>query len=168
MPPITRSKFQESRLFLCALAFKKRDEERLKNLRELLERVDEKKKHRVIRPANKNRSASSWKIPDGDVERGRNRRDPQEDEAILSANKDESNWVFDESNGEYTLTLGGCLVMRLPAEIHQRLKPFQRDAVKWIATVGPVGGILSDEPGMGKTFMFIAARKLLVCLLPRL
>lgn len=112
MSPTTRTEFLRSRLYRCALSFNKRNEQRLKNIRDLLEKADEKSK-RTKRSGSKKKYTSTWKIPDCDdrVKKGRN---SAEDRAILSANQDESKWVYDESNDEYSLTLGGKKVMTIP------------------------------------------------------
>ncbi|CAB9524006.1 CHD3-type chromatin-remodeling factor [Seminavis robusta] len=155
MSPPTRTEFLRSRFYRCALAFDKRNDERLKNIREFLEKADQKNK-RSPRPVSKKKYTSTWKIPDGD-DRAYKVRNSKEDQGILSVNKEEADWVYDESKDEYALSLGGITVMKIPSSIHLRLKSFQRDAVKWIATAGPTGGILADDMGMGKTFMSIAA-----------
>lgn len=143
----SRTEFLRSRFYRCALAFNKKNEQRLKNIRELLEKADAKKKH-AYRSANKKRYVTSYKIPDCDAPKGCNSR---EDRAILFTNKDKDDWVYDAVKDEYVLEIGGFTVMKIPQEMFERLKPFQRDAVKWIAHVGPIGGILADDMGMGKT-----------------
>ena len=145
MTPPSRSEFLRSRIYRCALAYKKRDDLRLKNIRDLLEKADQKSK-RSHRPTSKKGYVSTFKIPDCDY--ASKSRNSKEDNAILSANKDDSDWKYDDSKDEWVLTMGGMVVMKLPPEIHNRLKPFQRVAVKWIASLGPVGGgILADDMG---------------------
>lgn len=153
MFPPSRSGFLRTRLYRCALAYNKRNEQRLKHIRELLEKVEEKKRRQS---GGKKRCVSSFVIPDDTDDRGKGRNN-REDEAILAADKDKCDWTYDEDLEEYALTLGGVTVMKVPTDMYQRLKPFQRDAVKWIAGVAPTGGILADDMGMGKTFMTIAS-----------
>ena len=147
--PPTRAEFLRSRFYRCALSFNKRNEERLKTIRELLEKVDEKKKKPYVRPPNKKRY-TPFQLPDVDPssKKGRN---SQEDRAISNADYDKTKWVYNEAKQEYVLSFGTMKVMTVPKDMYLRLKPFQRDAVKWIASVGPVGGILADDMGMGKT-----------------
>jgi hypothetical protein len=106
-----------------------------------LEKRDEKVKRTNAGPRKK--YVSTWQIPECD-DKGKNRCTTQEDKAILEGNED-SDWAYDESKGEYVLTINGVKVMIIPCpEIFKRLYPFQRDAVKWVANVGPVGGILGE------------------------
>ena len=143
----SRTEFLRSRFYRCALAYNKKNDERLKSIRELLERVDTKKKKDYAR-RGKNRYAATYKIPDCD---GSKIKSNKEDRVILAADKDKDDWVFDPDKDEYVLEIGGCTVMKIPTKMFERLKPFQRDAVKWVAFVGPVGGVLADDMGMGKT-----------------
>lgn len=145
----TRTEFLRSRFYRCALTFNKRNEQRLKNIRDLLEKADEKEK-RTRQTSSKKRFTSTWKIPDSD-DRSTKNRHSKEDTVILSAIKDESGWVYDATNEEYVLTFGSLTVMKIPTDMFNRLKPFQRDAVKWVASVGPIGGILADDMGMVST-----------------
>ena len=140
----SRTEFLRSRLYRCALAFNKQNDERLKNIRELLEKADMKQKNHVRRSTSKNRYVASFKIPDGDKSKGRSTR---EDRAILAADEDKDDWVYNAEQDEYCLEIGGFTVMKIPKEMFERLKPFQRDAVKWVAHVGPVGGVLADDMG---------------------
>lgn len=149
MAPPSRSEFLRSRFYRCALSFNKRNEQRLKNIRDLLEKAGDKKQ-RSTRPANKKRYTSTWKVPDCD-DRASNGRTSKEDKTILSANTDKSGWVYDAEKEEYVLTIGDMTVMKIPKDMFTRLKPFQREAVKWVASVGPIGGILADD--MGKFFL---------------
>lgn len=149
MSPPTRAEFLRSRFYRCAMAFNKRNEQRLKNIRDLLEKADEKKK-RSQRASGAKREASTWNLPDCDG-RAPNNRHNTEDTAVLSAGKDDSDWIYNANNEEYSLIFGDMTIMKIPTEMFNRLKPFQRDAVKWVAGVGPIGGILADDMGMGKT-----------------
>ena len=150
--PPTRSQFLQSTFYRCALAFNRNEEERLKNIRELLEKVNQANRYRQQTNKRK-RYASSWKFPDdGDgAVVGGNKSGENEDSIILSANKEGIEWVEDESGGGKALIVGGLTVMKVPGDMFNRLKPYQRDAVKWFAFAGPIGGILADEMGLGKT-----------------
>lgn len=148
MSPPTREEFRRSRLYLCALSFHKRNEQRLKNIRDILEKGIEKQK-RSGKSRSGERKVTTWTLPESDERAGKNRIS-QEDSAILSADKNESGWVHDKEKGEYTLTLGGVTVMKLPADMFDRLMGFQRDALKWMAGVAPIGGILGDDMGTYK------------------
>ena len=108
-----------------------------------------KKKKQYVRPPNKKRY-TPFQLPDVDPsnKKGRN---SQEDRAISNADYDKTKWVYNPDKQEYVLSFGTMKVMTVPKDMYLRLKPFQRDAVKWIASVGPVGGILADDMGMGKT-----------------
>lgn len=158
---ITRVEFLRSRFYQCALSFNKRNELRLKNIRDMLEKMDLKSKGTRNSSNNTVRTVTKVEISAADPSdprtAGRGRRDDIEDKAILSADKENSDWIFDEPNNEYVLSFDDIVVMKVPADIFQRLKPYQRDAVKWIASVGPTGGILADDMGLGKTFMAIAS-----------
>lgn len=147
--PPTRAEFLRSRFYLCALAYNKKNEERLNNIRELLEKVDLKKKHNS-QSEKKPRSNNNWTLPESAGDTQHQGRNSKEDTAILSADKDESSWVFDNEK-DYVLKLGGVEVMKIPTSMYERLKPFQRDAVRWVGGIGPIGGILADDMGMGKT-----------------
>lgn len=118
----------------------------MKNIRELLAKADKKKP--ACRPANKKRYVTSYNITECDAAKGRNSK---EDSAVISSKKDKNDWAYDALKDEYVLEIDGFTVMKVPPDMFKRLKPFQRDAVKWIAHVGPVGGILADDMGMGKT-----------------
>jgi len=148
--PPTHAELLSSRLYRCALAYNKKNEERLNNIRDLLEKVDLKKKH-SSQSGKKPRSSSNWQLPGSAGDAQLQGRNSQEDAAILSADREDSNWVFDNENDEYDLTLGGVTVMKIPTSMYKRLKPFQRDAVRWVGGIGPIGGILADDMGMGKT-----------------
>ena len=166
-PPISRSEFLRSRFYRCALAYNKRNELRLKNIRGLLEKVDLKKKNRSSNNQKK-RYVSSYVIPASDATPNQCRTS-KEDTAVLSAfdkDNEENSWVYDEENGEYVLSLGGFVVMKIPTDMFERLKPFQRDAVKWVASVGPIGGILADDMGMGKTVRDVYFASISVSILP--
>lgn len=144
----SRTEFLRSRLYRCALAFNKKNDERLNNIRELLEKVDMKKKDHVRRSTSRNRYVANYKIPDCD---GSKLKSNKEDRSILAADKEKNDWVFDAEKDEFVLEIGGYTVMKIPTKIFERLKSFQRDAVKWVAHVGPIGGVLADDMGMGKT-----------------
>jgi SNF2 family DNA or RNA helicase len=146
----TRTEFLRSRLYKCACAFNWRNEQRLKNIRDLLEKVDEKQK-RTTKSGSRKKTVSTWEISDMDGKGGKNLT-TKEDSAILGAEKDKDDWIFEKDKDEYSLTIGGVTVMKLPADMYDRLMPFQRDAVKWIAGVSPVGGILADDMGVFKVF----------------
>lgn len=151
MPSPSRTEFLRSRLYRCALSFNRRNELRLKNIRDLLEKRDEKEK-RKPKPGKRKKYISQWKLPDCD---GKKLRSTQEDRAILT-NTEKTDWVFDPEKSEYVLTINGVKVMIIPdVHIYKRLRPFQRDAVKWVAEVGPVGGIL------GKTLKYMCGCNLL-------
>jgi len=154
--PPTRAVFLRSRLYLCALSYNKKNEERLNNIRELLEKVDLNfsKKH-SSQSEKKPRSSQNWTLPDSAGDKQLQGRISQEDTAILSADKEDSSWVFDNED-DYVLTLGGVEVMKIPTCMYERLKPFQRDAVRWVGGVAPIGGILADDMGMGKTVRVLA------------
>jgi len=143
MSPPSRAEFLRSRVYRCALAFNKRNEERLKNIQELLERMDQQKK-KGARPPQRKRSTSSWVIPECN-DRDPTGRNNEEASAILSANTEECSWILDKTKEEYVLTFGDLDVMKMPPDMYKRLKPFQRDAVKWVAGVGPTGGILGKH-----------------------
>ena len=145
MSPPTRTDFLRSSLYRCALAFNKRNEQRLKTLQELLERADERDK-RTVKSKSRKKYISSFVLPNSDDKVGKNRTS-KEDQAILSADKDKTDWIFDGEKDEYTLNFGGVTVLKVPTDMYNRLKPFQRDAVKWIASVTPIGGVLADDMG---------------------
>lgn len=146
----SRAQFCRSRLYRCALAFIERHQERLRNIRDILEAADLKEK-RGGRRKNRGRYVSVWKIPDSGDRKMEKDCMTEEDKAVLSSNREEVEWVYVESSSDYALIVGGMTVMKVPTDMFQRLKPYQRDAVKWVAFVGPVGGILADAMGMGKT-----------------
>lgn len=142
MMPSSRTDFLNSFVYRCALAYNKRNNEKMKAIQEMLETAEETKRNR--KPRSKKRYTSAWKLPDVDdkTSKGRNSKEAL---AIIHADKDECDWIFNEPKNEYTLTIAGYQVMKIPTTMYQRLKPFQRDAVKWIAGVGPIGGILADD-----------------------
>ena len=146
MSPPSNSAFLQSRFYRAALAFNKRNEERLNNIRQLLEKVDQNQKI-AKRATVKKKYVSTWQCSDDGDNAAKKHRNSQEDNAVLSSNNQGSDWHHDETLDEYALTLGGVTVMKVPADMFQRLKDFQRDAVKWVASVGPVGGILADDMG---------------------
>lgn len=145
----TRSEFLRSEFYLCALSYNKRNEERLKNIHELLEKAH--RKTRNDKRSSNNRYRSNWQCPEDDHRAPNIDHHSKENLAILSANKDACDWAHDVSGGCVTLIVDEMAVMKIPEDIFQRLKPFQRDAVRWVAFVGPIGGILADDMGMGKT-----------------
>lgn len=118
----------------------------MKNIQALLEKSDEKTKRTAKAGGQRKKYTSSWVMTDSDERAGKNRTS-KEDLVILAANKDECEWVLDEKKGEYSLSIGGVTVMKMPVVTYNRLMSFQRDAVKWVAAVGPIGGILADDMG---------------------
>jgi hypothetical protein len=122
--PPNRSEFVRSRLYLCAVAFNKRNDERMKNIRDLLEKVDQNKKRTKQSSSNK-KYISSWAIPECD-DKVSKKTTTEEDKAILSSSKDDVDWVYDESNNDYVLKFGDITVMKVPKKVYTRLKPFQR------------------------------------------
>jgi SNF2 family DNA or RNA helicase len=159
-PPFTRSEFLRSPFYLSAVTFQKRNEQRLKHIRELLEKVEDKhrqEQHQHGKP--RKNYISTWKILDGgnDATSGKSKNRKEEEAILAEKDKNSVDWVLHPNHKEYTLTYGGIQVMSIPTDMYQRLKPFQREAVKWVAGVGPIGGILADDMGMGKTFMSIAS-----------
>ena len=153
----TRAEFLKSSFYLSALAYNKRNEERLKNIQELLEKANQKQK-KDKQAKNRKRYVNRWSLPDDDNKVTRHDLNDHENSTILDADKSESDWVFDEQDRNYALVVSELLVMKLPEEIYNRLKPYQRDAVKWVAFVGSIGGILADDMGMGKTVSILLAR----------
>lgn len=151
----TRSEFRQSRFYRCALAFNKRYDERLEHIRSLLEKINEKTKRDG--PARTKGYVSTWQISDDDGGSPKGSTS-KEDLAILAADKNDTEWVYNPSDGDYVFSVDGMIVMRLPLAIYERLKPFQRDAVKWIGCVGTTGGILGDDMGMGKTVSSFGCR----------
>ena len=109
--------------------------------------ADQKQK-RSSRPTRPRGPVNRFTIPEFKEAKGKNRTNA-EDQAILAANQNDSDWLFDEAKDEYSLILNGHTVMKIPTKMYQRLKPFQRDAVKWIAHVGLIGAVLADDMGMG-------------------
>ena len=155
--PPTRTEFRRSRFYQIALAYNKRNETRLKHIQDLLEKTDEKKK-RSSKPRTEKRTNVTWVIPDGDNIAGGNYKS-REDRAVLAADKSRCEWIFNGKD-EYTLSLGEFTVMKLPKVIHDRLKPFQRDALKWFAGVSSTGGILADDMGECTTGIHVISSKL--------
>lgn len=157
MAPPTRSEFVRSTFYLCAVAYDRRNEERLNNIRDLLNQVDDTKKRNSAKaPRKKGAGHGVWKLPDFDGTKSVAHRNSHDDKAIIDADKDKENWIYNPESKEYDLRLGGILTAKLPSDMYQYLKPFQRDAVKWIAGVLPIGCILADDMGMGKTCCAIA------------
>ena len=97
----------------------------MKNIRDLLEKVDHKNKLIKQSSSKKKKYISSWVIPDCD-DKSAKTRTTKEDKAILSSNKDDVDWVYDESKNDYVLKFGDVTVMKVPKSMYTRLKPFQR------------------------------------------
>lgn len=63
----------------------------------------------------------------------------------------------DESIKEYMSEIRG-LEPRIPQELEEVLRPYQRDGVKWLTQLSNMGmgGILADDMGLGKTLQVLA------------
>mmetsp|Transcript_6092 Transcript_6092/g.15183 ORF Transcript_6092/g.15183 Transcript_6092/m.15183 type:complete len:313 (+) Transcript_6092:3434-4372(+) len=145
----THSEFLRSWGYRCALTAEKRDQQRLDNIRDILDRVDDAQK----RVSNAGRKSNKGRIvvPDFDPTKLPQRLS-HEDKTIMAGDTDKQDWVYNDQTKDYELKLGGVRAAVLPKDLYEYLKPFQRDAVKWISGAIPVGALLGDDMGLGMLF----------------
>ena len=127
----THSEFVRSWCYRCALAAERRDQQRLDNIRNILDRVDDAQKRRVSNAGRKSNGKGRIVVPDFDPTK-LPRRLTHDDKTIIAADTDKEDWVYNDQMKHYELKLGGVRAAVLPKDVYQYLKPFQRDAVKWI------------------------------------
>ena len=148
----TNSEFLRSWCYRCALAAEKRDQQRLDNIRDILDRVDDAQKRKTSNARRQSKGKGRIVIPDFDPTK-LPRRLSHEDKTIVAADPEKEDWWYNNQTNEYELKLGGVLAAVLPKDVYQYLKPFQRDGVKWISGAIPVGALLGDDMGLGKLFV---------------
>ena len=151
----TTSAFLCSWGYRCALAAEKRDQQRLDNIRDILDRVDDAQKRRISNAGRQSKGKGRIIIPDFDPTKLPQRLSHEDRKIVADTEKED--WSYNDQTNVYELKLGSVLAAVLPRDVYQYLKPFQRDGVKWIVGAIPVGALLGDDMGLGKLILCLLA-----------
>ncbi|KAG7359605.1 SNF2/helicase domain containing protein [Nitzschia inconspicua] len=87
--------------------------------------------------------------------------DSSDEDSVKIENAMKNGWSYNKIRREYSLQQDRENPMPpfcLPSKLYNMLFDFQKDGVKWMASlhVDKIGGILADDMGLGKTFMTLS------------